>query len=222
MKPTTNLQRSISYLYKIYDALNEQYFDGKLLPRPIISIQGSEKSFAHFTPWNAYRIRQDNGEYIGNVEINISSSYLDRPIENTCASLLHEMVHYYCYLHKIKDTSNNHRYHNKKFKAEAEARGLVLEYASVIGWSITEPSEDLIDFIISCGFEDFRIGRNEFTTFRITGTGNHDTTGTTTTTTKNGNSHKLICPCCGTTVRFTTKKAPRLLCINCNKEMIEA
>lgn len=222
MKETTNIQRSIQYLYKIFSALNDQYFDSEL-PRPIITIQSTPKAYGHFTPWNAYRIKKDDGTISGNVEINIGAGTLDRPIENVVATLQHELIHYYCYLHEIKDTSNNGRYHNKRFKAEAEARGLVLEYASVIGWSVTEPSENLLDFIISCGFEDFRIGRNEFTSFRVTGTGNHNTTRTTTPTTpKKGNSHKLICPCCGTTVRFTTQKAPRLLCMNCNKEMIEA
>jgi hypothetical protein len=219
MKETTNIQRSIQYLYKIFNELNEHYFDSEL-EKPIITIQSTPTAYGHFTPWNAYRIKKDDGTTVGNVEINIGAGTLDRPIENVVSTLEHELIHYYCYKHGIKDTSRNGQYHNKKFRDEAEKRGLIISYDSRIGWSATEPSEELIDFIISCGFEDFRIGRNEVTSYRITGTGAHSTNGTATT--KKGNSHKLICPCCGTIVRFTTKRAPHLFCMDCNKPMIEA
>jgi len=222
MKATTNMQRSIQYLNKIFKALNEEYFDSSL-PTPVITIQSTPKAYGHFTPWEAYRIKEDNGDTVGAVEINIGAGTLDRPIENVTATLLHEMVHYYCYLNNIKDTSRNGAYHNKRFKAEAEKRGLSIEYDSRIGWSITEPTEALLDFIISYGFEDIRIGRNEFYTYRIGGgakTGNGGTT--TTTTTKKGNSHKLICPKCGCIIRYTTMKAPNIMCMDCNEKMIQA
>lgn len=67
-------------------------------------------------------------------------------------------------------------------KAEAEKRGLHLECVAVIGWSVTSPTEELIDFIIENGFEDIRISRNEWESYFIGGgakAGN--TTGTDTT-----------------------------------------
>lgn len=221
MKETTNIQRSIQYLYKIFSVLNETYFNAEL-DRPIITIQSTPTAYGHFTPWNAYRIKQDNGTITGNVEINIGAGTLDRPIENVVATLQHELIHYFCYCHNIKDTSRKGQYHNKRFKVEAEKRGLAISYDSRIGWSITEPTEELINLIISCGFEDFRISRNEFSGFRMVGTGTHATNGTQITTTPRGNSHKLICPCCRTIVRYTTKKAPHLMCMDCNKPMIES
>ncbi len=62
---------------------------------------------------------------------------INRGIEETCGTLLHEMVHHYCFLNDIKDTSNNGVYHNRKFKEEAEKRGLIIDKAQTIGWSLT-------------------------------------------------------------------------------------
>ena len=59
-------------------------------------------------------------------------------------TLMHEMVHYYCQLNGIADVSQNGRYHNKKFKEEAEKRGLVISWGQYIGWSITKPDESFI------------------------------------------------------------------------------
>ena len=36
---------------------------------------------------------------------------------------------------------SNYRYHNKKFKEEAEKRGLIISQGKYIGWSKTEPGE---------------------------------------------------------------------------------
>lgn len=222
MKKATNMQRSLTVLNKIFKALNEEYFNNEL-PTPIITIQSTPKAYGHFTPWEAYRIKDEKGETSGAVEINIGAGTLDRPIENVTATLLHEMVHYYCYINEIKDTSRGGAYHNKRFKAEAEARGLVIDYDSRIGWSITSPSEELLDFIITYGFEDILIGRNEFTSF-IGGIGAGGNGGTTTPTTpkikKKGNSIKMICPCCGAIARVT--KTTNLICGDCMEHMIEA
>ena len=46
MKQTTNMQRSIQYLNKIFKALNEEYFENEL-PTPIITIQSTPKAYSH-------------------------------------------------------------------------------------------------------------------------------------------------------------------------------
>ena len=38
----------------------------------------------------------------------------------TTAGAVHEMVHYYCQINNIQDTSRGNTYHNKRFKEEAE------------------------------------------------------------------------------------------------------
>lgn len=218
MKQTTNMQRAISYLVKIFKALNEEYFEGKL-PTPIITIQSTPKAYGHFTPWDAYRIKDQNGEISGAVEINIGAGTLDRPIEEVTATLLHEMVHYHCYLNGCKETSRNGQYHNSKFRKEAEQRALHIEYDSRIGWSITSPTEELIEFIISYGFEDIRIGRNEYTSFSIGGGAKTGNGGATPPKTRKSNSRKMVCPCCGNIARVT--KQTNLICGDCMEHMIE-
>lgn len=219
MKQTTNMQRSIQYLTKIFKLLNDEYFDGEL-EQPIITVQSTPKSFGHFTPWNAYRIKESNGNIKGAVEINIGAGTLDRPIENVVATLQHEMVHYYCYVKEIKDTSRGGQYHNKRFKAEAEKRALQIDYDGRIGWSITSPTEELIDFIIDNQLEDIRIGRNEGQTFYI-GIGGKSGNGTTTPPTKKpSNTRKYICPRCGNSFRAT--KSLNVMCMDCNEQFIIA
>ena len=218
MKQTTNIQRSINYLSKIFKALNEEYFNNEL-PTPIITIQSTPKAYGHFTPWEAYRIKAKDGTMSGAVEINIGAGTMDRPIENVVSTLLHEMVHYYCYLNDIKDTSRGGQYHNKRFKTEAENRGLMIEYDPRIGWSITNPSEELLDFIIGYGFEDIQIGRNEFVGF-FGGTSGTGAKGGTTPPRKSNNI-KLVCPCCGQIARTTNPKH-NLICGDCLERMIEA
>ena len=52
--------------------------------------------------------------------------------------------HQWCYERGVKDTSRGGTYHNKRFKAEAERRGLLIGYDSRIGWSVTKPGPALI------------------------------------------------------------------------------
>ena len=49
MKQTTNMQRSIQYLNRIFKLLNEEYFNNEL-EMPIITIQSTPKEYGHFTP----------------------------------------------------------------------------------------------------------------------------------------------------------------------------
>lgn len=220
MKQTTNMQRSIQYLNKIFKLLNERYFENEL-EMPIITIQSTPKAYGHFTPWEAYRIKESNGDVKGAVEINIGAGTLDRPIENVVSTLLHEMVHYYCYIKGIKDTSRGGQYHNKRFKTESEKRDLHIDYDSRIGWSVTSPTEQLIDFIINNQLEDIRIGRNEGQSFYIGVGGKAGNNGTDTPPIKKPSStRKYICPCCGNSFRAT--KELNVMCMDCNEQFIVA
>ncbi|MFD1901298.1 hypothetical protein GQR36_17205 [Enterococcus termitis] len=82
-------------------------------------------------------------------EINLGAETLNRKIENIIATLVHEMVHQYCAENSIKDTSRGNTYHNKRFKEESEKRGLLISYEPRIGWSVTEPTKELIDYVRS-------------------------------------------------------------------------
>lgn len=74
-------------------------------------------------------------------EIMLSGESLARGAVATLGTLLHESAHAVANARGIKDTSNNGRYHNKRFKAIGEEFGLELEDAPTLGWSLTTVPE---------------------------------------------------------------------------------
>lgn len=212
MKQLTSYNRAAGYLNKIFDLLNEEFFENTL-SRPTITIQSTPKAYGHFS------LREDTWvSKLGSThEINIGAGTLARPIENIVATLLHEMVHYYNYINGIQDCSRGNTYHNKRFKAAAEARGLNVDYSERYGWSHTSPADELLDFVLENGLTDILISRNEFTGFQITGTGAHSGTGITPPC-KTSSTRKYICPCCGNSVRAT--KLVNIACLDCDEQML--
>ena len=214
MKQLTSYNRAAGYLNKIFDLLNAAYFESAL-SRPTITIQSTPKAYGHFS------LKDDTWiSAIGSThEINIGAGTLARPIEEVVATLLHEMVHYFNYNNGVQDCSRGNTYHNRRFKAAAEARDLCVMHSDKYGWSHTEPTEALLNFVIENGLTDILLNRNEFAAFRITGTGAHNGT-VFTGGAKPSSSRKYICPCCGNSVRAT--KTVRIACMDCDEQMIEA
>ena len=89
MKQLTSYNRVAGYLNKIFDLLNAEYFENAL-SRPTITIQSTPRAYGHFTLNDDTWVSTIGGTH----EINIGAGTLRRPIENICATLLHEMVHY--------------------------------------------------------------------------------------------------------------------------------
>lgn len=211
MKQLTTYNRAAQYLNRIFDLLNAEFFEN-VLSRPTITIQSTPRAYGHFT------LREDTwvSKLGGTHEINIGAGTLSRPIEEVAATLLHEMVHYYNYENGIQDCSRGNTYHNKKFKAAAEAHGLIVTHSDKYGWSHTAPGEALLDFILENGLTDILINRNEYGGFQVTGTGTHSGTGTPPPP-KPSSSRKYICPCCGNSVRAT--KLVNISCLDCQERM---
>ncbi len=149
MKQLTSYNRTAGYLNKIFDLLNAEFFENTL-SRPTITIQSTPKAYGHFTT------REDTWvSTIGSThEINIGAGTLARPIENVVATLLHEMVHYYNHVNGVQDCSRGGTYHNKHFKAEAEARGLIVSKSEKYGYAHTEPADRLLEFVLDNDLTD--------------------------------------------------------------------
>ena len=213
MKELTSYNRVAGYLNKIFDLLNVTFFEGAL-SRPTITIQSTPRAYGHFS------LREDTwvSKIGGTHEINIGAGTLARPIEEVVATMLHEMVHYHNHVCGVQDCSRGNTYHNRKFKAEAEARGLVVEHDDRYGWNRTSPSEALIDFVIDNGLTDILLNRNEESGFQITGTGTHN--GFPISLPKKSSTRKYICPCCGTSIRAT--REVNIACLDCDEQMILA
>jgi len=213
MKQTIKTSRTAGYLEKLFRTLNERYFDNTI-EEPIITIQSTPRAYGHITVAKAWR--KGNGDL--RHELNIAAGTLDRPIEEIVATLLHEMVHLINLQNGVKDCSRGGTYHNRKFKAAAEACDLRIDYDPRIGWSVTSPTEALIDFIISEGWADIRMSREDGCIARTPGRGSPDRTPTTPTTPKKSSTRKYICPGCKMSVRAT--REVNLICGDCMVKMI--
>ncbi len=135
MKEITNYKRVVQYLSKIFNLINQEYFSDSL-EVPTITVQSTVGAYGHVTTSKVWKTEQGRASY----ELNIGADYLDRPIENIVATLIHEGCHLYAMQNGIQDTSNRGIYHNKQFKELAEARGLIISRHEKYGWTITEPS----------------------------------------------------------------------------------
>ena len=213
MKPMTSYNRAAGYLNKIFDLLNEEFFESAL-SRPTITIQSTPKAYGHFS------LREDTwiSKLGATHEINLGAGTLSRPIEEVSATLLHEMIHYFNYECGIQDCSRGGTYHNRRFKEAAEARGLLVERSDKYGWSHTAPGDALLDFVLKYGLTDILINRNEFAGFQIPGTGTHSgISGAGGYVPKKSSTRKYLCPCCGMSVRAT--KTVRVKCMDCDEPM---
>ena len=216
MKELTSYNRVTQYLNKVFKLINSEYFDNEL-EMPTIPIQSTVGAYGHVTTSKVWKTESGKASY----ELNIGADYLDRPIENIVATLIHEGCHLYAMQNGIKDTSNRGVYHNKRFKALAEDRGLIIEKHSRYGWTITTPSEATINFCIDNDLQEVLITRHTGITFTGVGTGkNGNGTPVKPTAPKKGNSIKWICPCCGAIVRST--KILNIVCGDCNEKFIQA
>ena len=217
MKETVKTSRTAGYLEKIFRALNQDFFSGEL-EEPIITIQSTPRAYGHVTVAKAWK-RKDDWRH----ELNIGAETLDRPIEDVTATMLHEMVHLYNLAHGVQDCSRGGMYHNKKFKDEAERRGLHIEHHEKYGWTITTPSDELLEYIINQGWTEIRINRGStWNPPPSTGgkAGNSGTGAGTGTAPKKSSTRKYICPCCKQSIRAT--KTVNIICGDCMEKMQEA
>lgn len=166
MKQLTSYNLAVGYLNKLFDLLNQQYFENAL-SRPTITIQSTQKAYGHFSTRPDTWISANGVSH----EINIGAGTLARPIEEVCATLLHEMVHYHNYELGIQDTSRGNTYHNRRFEEASEAHALCVALHPKYGWAITTPSDDLLDFVLENDLTDILLNRNEFFGVSVTGTG---------------------------------------------------
>ena len=204
------------YLKRIYEMINKDWFNSEL-PDVTISIMeraGTYGSFSLSKLWIKGTVQQH--------EINIAAGGLNRPIENIVATIVHEACHLYCYINGIQDTSNQNVYHNRKFKEVGEQHGLIINKHSRYGWTLTEPSENLINWCLINDLVYIDIYRldNIFTVGKTDGgkTGTDGNTGIETTKRKSS-TRKYQCPRCKLSVRATKKV--NLLCGDCLETLKE-
>lgn len=213
MKRTVKTSRAAGYLEKMFRTINNDSFQG-LLEEPIITIQSTPGAYGHVSVAKTWRKGEEHRH-----ELNISADWLDSPIENLVATMIHEMSHLMNIQNGIQDCSRGGTYHNRKFKEEAEKHMIQIGKHEKYGWTVTTPTDELLDYIILQGWDEIEISRGlSFVGFGgSTGGKAAGTTGTPTKAKPKGNSRKHVCPVCGRIAR-TTQDFP-LICGVCREEM---
>jgi hypothetical protein len=167
---------------------------------------GRDAKWGHFDPqrWTVHT----TGTL---AEILISGEGLRRPPRDVLGTLLHEAAHALAAARGIKDTSRQHRYHNRHYKMLAEELGLTVDHHATIGWSLTSVPDHTADayarWLVKLHVAMTLWRHDEYKATTGTGTGN----GTRT--------HNLIaaaCPC-GRSIRIaaTTLAAAPVTCGAC-------
>lgn len=198
------ITKSIVELNKIFKNLNKDYFEGKLI-EPVILIQTKTKKNTLGTcSVNPIWEKKDNKKD-KRYEITLSGNHLNRTIEEIVCTLLHEMVHLYCSLNNIQETSNNHVYHNKRFKEEGEKHGLIIEKGQTVGWSYSTLNDKTKEYV-----KTLKIDNKAFDYWR--------NVSSFETPKKKAVAYKYICQC-GIKLRLT-KKA-NLICGECKQPFEE-
>lgn len=214
MDKTTSYPKAVEYLNIIFDFLNEDFFESAL-SRPTITIQSTPKAYGHFVLKSDAWISTEESS----CEINMGAGTLARPIDDTVGTLLHEIVHYWNFIRGIKDCSRGGKYHNRKFKEAAEAKGLRVIKIEKYGWAQTEPTDQIRDFVKKHNLTEIEIFRNEGYVY-VKGDGDGEKEKKEKKEQKKKSStRKYICPCCGTSVRAT--RTVRIMCMECEEEMTE-
>lgn len=215
MKEIVKTSRLAGQLEKLFRMLNEDWFDGSM-ETPVITIQSTPRAYGHYSVAPIWSVKGEELKH----EINLGAGTLDREIEFTVATLMHEMCHMYnaTVLHE-QDTSNRGVYHNKVFKATAEAHGLTVSRSEKYGWSHTAPGDDLFQWILENDVQEIRMNRNEGLGIRIGGSGNPANGGKTPTAAPRSGSRRYHCPGCGAIIRAT--KEVHMICADCLEAMVE-
>lgn len=106
-------------------------------PRATILVtRKTGRTMGHFTHAKMWKAGEDSFH-----EIMISANYFERGARAVLGTLLHEVAHSLDLQNGIQGVTGD-GYHNKKFKATAEALGLTITQAKGIGWSNTEVSDE--------------------------------------------------------------------------------
>ena len=217
MKRTVKTSRAAGYLEKMFRTINEDSFGGQI-EEPIITIQSTPGAYGHVTVAKTWRRGEEQRH-----ELNISADWLDRPIENLVATMIHEMVHLLNMQNGIQDCSRGGSYHNRKFADEAARHMIHIDKHEKYGWTITSPTEELLDYIIKQGWDEMEMSRG----LSLAGLGGIPggkstgkpgaPAGAPNAKPKGSNSRKHVCPVCGRIAR-TTADFP-LICGVCHEEM---
>lgn len=201
----------IKELDNVFEQFNKQFFDSALLKAAITLSQKGTKSAKGWCTKEKVWARTEGEQVLGRYyEINICPKYLNRPMEEICEMLLHEMVHLFNITHGLQDCGSNGQYHNKRFKESAEQHGLNVERIPNYGYAKTSLKPETVEFISSLNLTAFDLFRD---------TVRKNAAELEIAQQRQSSTRKYICPKCKTSIRATKKV--QVICNNCNEFFVE-
>ena len=215
--PTQLLNEMHRCIESLFKKFNERFF-GNEIPFPIIAIQSSKRQHGTLGWCSVKKIWKNELKNEFYYEIAIVSEFLDRTFYDIASTLLHEMCHLYGLNKGIKDTSRGYRYHNKKFKETAKARGLNVKFDKTLGWAITSLKAEIEPIVDEIFKEEtlmltrgYHRGGEKLPEMEEEG-------GEEENVKPKQSSRKLVCPGCELPVRVTRDDV-HLMCMDCKLEM---
>lgn len=192
----------IIMLERLFQLLNDHFFDGKL-EKPVIvtSARGrhrrdciltEERNWKQLVPGTA-----GGGEQY--FQLWICAEILSSTVEPVAHAMLAELVHLYCVMHGIKDSTRKGTYRTRKYKEVAETHGLIALQTPKNGFFETQLTTDAKDFISGLIMIQLELSYEE---------------PATTVSAKKKTDKKLryICPSCSTVIL-----AFEPISVNCNR-----
>lgn len=204
---------TVKALEKLFDQFNKQFYNDEI-NKPVITVMHDHTKSAYGWCTTQKIWKSDEEEFY---EINICAEYLNRPIKEVCATLLHEMAHLWNLEHEIKDCSGY--YHNKKFKETAEAHGLIIEKMGSYGWTKTSLNEEAAAWIEKkVKVDKFDLVREGARPKAAAGKeGGNDPTPDDEP--KRSKYHYYKCPCCGK--KFYSVHEISARCLDCDEDFVQ-
>ncbi|AXK51161.1 SprT-like domain-containing protein [Spiroplasma alleghenense] len=204
----------LNEIYIAYDFLNHKLFNNELKKIQITIASFNQKTrsnktvLAHFNPRKSWE-----GDFN---EIVLYDSVFTGNFNDILQTLVHEMVHQYCFENGIKDTEANGR-HNKNFRQQAEIVGLTVNKPLTKNQGYTTSLSGALESVFRViplnhrVIEDF-IGINNFKKLNK----------------KNKEIKETIKPvnfkyqCSGCEIEFRSKKDMNLNCADCDISLIKS
>jgi hypothetical protein len=207
------LSRVLSVLEDSWHAIRARH--PQIPPVVIIIASGTRGRGAE---WGHFAPRRWDVDATGTLaEVLISGEGLRRGPRAVLGTLLHEAAHALAAARGVKDTSRQHRYHNRRFKILAGELGLAVDHDERIGWSLTSVSgptaEIYAGWLVKLHAALILWRHAEYKA--ITGEGTGGGTGTVTGVRTSG-LIAAACPC-GRSIRIavTTLAAAPVICGAC-------
>jgi hypothetical protein len=107
------------------------------VPQVVVIVASGGETTRGLFKWGHFAAGRWNVAGSNRPEVLVGGEGLQRPAREVLGTLLHEAAHGLAHARRIRDTSRQGRYHNRRYADLAVELGLHVDHDQRIGWSIT-------------------------------------------------------------------------------------